>query len=417
MGKSTIAEQFAKNEYDSYIFIDFTKCSRDIKALFDDISDLDYIFNRLQLAFGKTLVQRKSVIVFDEVQDCPKARQAIKHLVADRRYDYIETGSLISIRQNIKNILIPSEEQEIKMFPLDYEEFRWAMGDVATIPLLRQVYQKKQPLGDGINRKLMRDFRLYMLVGGMPQAVSKYLSTKSLSETDKTKRTIISLYDKDFMRIDPSGRASEMFKAIPAQLNKNSSRYQVSSATEHGRADRLAETLFNMTESMVVNMSYRANDPGPGMAFHRDTAAFKMFLGDTGLFVTLAFWDKDFTENIIYQKLLTDKLSKDLGYVYENVVAQILKSSGIELYYYTFPTESRKHNYEIDFLLPDGDKVNPIEVKSSNYKTHASLDAFFNKFHSRIREQYVVYTKDLRKDNMITYLPVYMTALLGNNKE
>lgn len=412
VGKSTVAEQFAKNEYDSYILIDFTKCSKDIKTLFDDLSDLDFIFNRLQVSTGKALVQRKSVIIFDEVQDCPKARQAIKHLVADGRYDYIETGSLISIRQNIKGILIPSEEHELKMYPMDYEEFRWAMDDSVTIPLLRRFYEKKQSLGDDTNRKLMRDFRLYMLVGGMPQAVNKYLSTKSLLETDKVKRTIISLYDKDFMRIDPSGKASMMFKAIPAQLNKNASRYQIASVMEHGRADRLIETLSNMAESMVVNMSYHANDPGPGMAFHKDPAAFKMFLGDTGLFVTLAFWDKDFTENIIYQKLLSDKLSKDLGYVYENVVAQMLKASGIELYYHTFPTQHGKHNYEIDFLVPDGDKVNPIEVKSSGYKTHASLDAFADKFHSRIRQQYIIYTKDLRKDNAITYLPVYMTGLL-----
>lgn len=413
VGKSTIAEQFAKNEYESYILIDFTKCSKDIKALFDDLSDLDFIFNRLQVSTGKALVQRKSVIIFYEVQDCPKARQAIKHLVADGRYDYIETGSLISIRQNIKGILIPSEEYELKMYPMDYEEFRWAVGDFATIPLLRQFYEKKQSLGDDTNRKLMRDFRLYMLVGGMPQAVSKYISTKSLLETDKVKRMIISLYDKDFMRIDPSGKASMMFKAIPAQLNKNASRYQVSSVTEHGRADRLAETLSNMAESMVVNMSYHVNDPGPGMAFHKDPTAFKMFLGDTGLFVTLAFWDKDFTENIIYQKLLSDKLEKDLGYVYENVVAQMLKASDMELYYHTFPTGNGKHNYEIDFLLSDGDKINPIEVKSSGYKTHASLDAFFDKFHSRIKQQYIVYTKDLCKDNMVTYLPVYMTSLLG----
>ena len=412
VGKSTIAEQFAINEYESYILIDFTKCSKDIKGLFDDISDLDYIFNRLQVSMGKTLVQRKSVIIFDEVQDCPKARQALKHLVADGRYDYIETGSLISIRQNVKGILIPSEEYELKMCPMDYEEFRWALGDTATIPLLRQFYDKKQSLGDETNRKLMRDFRLYMLVGGMPQAVSKYLSTKSLLEVDKVKRTIINLYDKDFMRIDPSGKASMMFKAIPAQLNKNASRYQVSSVTEHGRADRLAETLSNMAESMVVNLSCQANDPVPGMAFHKDPGAFKMFLGDTGLFVTLAFWDKDFTENVIYQKLLSDKLSKDLGYVYENVVAQMLKASGVELYYHTFPTNKGKHNYEIDFLLPDGDKVSPVEVKSSRYKPHASLDAFFEKFHARIKQQYIVYTKDFRKDGMVMCLPVYMIGLL-----
>lgn len=412
VGKSTIAEQFAKNEYESYILIDFSKCRKEIKEMFDDISDLDFIFNKLQIDYGKILTARKSVIIFDEVQLCPQARQAIKHLVADGRYDYIETGSLISIRQNIKGILIPSEEHELDMYPLDYEEFRWAMNDSASIPLLRRVFEKKTSLGDDSNRKLMRDFRLYMLVGGMPQAVSAYLSTKSLAEVDMVKRNIISLYDKDFMRIDSSGKASTMFKAIPSELARNSSRYQVASVTENGRADRILEIISNMSESMVVNMAYHANDPGPGMAFHKDMSAFKMFVGDTGLFVTLAFWDKEFTENAIYQKLLSDKLSKDLGYVYENVVAQMLVASGKRLYYHTFPTESGKHRYEVDFLIPDGDKVIPIEVKSSGYKAHASLDAFCGKFSSRISRPYLIYTKDLRKDGTMLYIPAYMTMFL-----
>lgn len=412
VGKSTLAEQFAKNEYESYILIDFSKCSKDIRELFDDVSDLDYVFNKLQVSYGISLKQKKSVVVFDEVQLCPPARQAIKHLVADGRYDYIETGSLISIRQNIKGILIPSEEREIKMYPMDYEEFKWAMGDTATLPLLQQFFGKRMPLGDNTNRKLMRDFRLYMLVGGMPQAVSTYLSTKSLVEVDRVKRDIIRLYDKDFMRIDPTGKASLMFKAIPSELTRNASRYQVASVTEHARADRVLEILTNMGESMVVNMAYHANDPGPGMAFHKDTSTFKMFLGDTGLFVTLAFWDKEFADNVIYQKLLSDKLSKNLGYVYENVVAQMLVASGNELYYHTFPTESGKHRYEVDFLIPNGDKVVPIEVKSSGYKAHASLDAFCAKFAQQVSRPYLIYTKDLRKSGNLLYLPVYMTMFL-----
>lgn len=412
VGKSTLAEQFAKNEYESYILIDFSKCSKDIRELFDDVSDLDYVFNKLQVSYGISLKQKKSVVVFDEVQLCPPARQAIKHLVADGRYDYIETGSLISIRQNIKGILIPSEEREINMYPMDYEEFKWAMGDTATLPLLQQFFGKRMPLGDNTNRKLMRDFRLYMLVGGMPQAVSTYLSTKSLVEVDRVKRDIIRLYDKDFMRIDPTGKASLMFKAIPSELTRNASRYQVASVTEHARADRVLEILTNMGESMVVNMAYHANDPGPGMAFHKDTSTFKMFLGDTGLFVTLAFWDKEFADNVIYQKLLSDKLSKNLGYVYENVVAQMLVASGNELYYHTFPTESGKHRYEVDFLIPNGDKVVPIEVKSSGYKAHASLDAFCAKFAQQVSRPYLIYTKDLRKSGNLLYLPVYMTMFL-----
>lgn len=412
VGKSTLAEQFAKNEYESYILIDFSKCSKDIRELFDDVSDLDYVFNKLQVSYGISLKQKKSVVVFDEVQLCPPARQAIKHLVADGRYDYIETGSLISIRQNIKGILIPSEEREINMYPMDYEEFKWAMGDTATLPLLQQFFGKRMPLGDDTNRKLMRDFRLYMLVGGMPQAVSTYLSTKSLVEVDRVKRDIIRLYDKDFMRIDPTGKASLMFKAIPSELTRNASRYQVASVTEHARADRVLEILTNMGESMVVNMAYHANAPGPGMAFHKDTSTFKMFLGDTGLFVTLAFWDKEFADNVIYQKLLSDKLSKNLGYVYENVVAQMLVASGNELYYHTFPTESGKHRYEVDFLIPNGDKVVPIEVKSSGYKAHASLDAFCAKFAQQVSRPYLIYTKDLRKSGNLLYLPVYMTMFL-----
>ena len=412
VGKSTIAEQFAKNEYESHILIDFSKCSKDIRNIFDDISDLDFVFNRLQVSYGISLTQKKSVIIFDEVQLCPLARQAIKHLVADGRYDYIETGSLISIRQNIKDILIPSEEYEIKMYPMDYEEFKWAMGDTATLPLLQQFFGKRTSLGDDTNRKLMRDFRLYMLVGGMPQAVSAYLSTKSLAEVDRVKRDIIRLYDKDFIRIDPTGKASAMFKAIPSELTRNSSRYQVASVTENGRANRLLETITNMGESMVVNMAYHANDPGPGMAFHKDTSTFKMFVGDTGLFVTLAFWDKEFTDNVIYQKLLTDKLSKDLGYVYENVVAQMLIAKGNNLFYYTMESKTSNHLYEIDFLTSVKDKICPLEVKSGNYRTHKSLDVFCNKFSNRICNKYVVHTKDYKWENGIYYIPMYMVPFL-----
>ena len=295
---------------------------------------------------------------------------------------------------------------------MDYEEFKWAMGDTATLPLLQQFFGKRTSLGDDTNRKLMRDFRLYMLVGGMPQAVSAYLSTKSLAEVDRVKRDIIRLYDKDFIRIDPTGKASAMFKAIPSELTRNSSRYQVASVTENGRANRLLETITNMGESMVVNMAYHANDPGPGMAFHKDTSTFKMFVGDTGLFVTLAFWDKEFTDNVIYQKLLTDKLSKDLGYVYENVVAQMLIAKGNNLFYYTMKSETSNHLYEIDFLTSVKDKICPLEVKSGNYRTHKSLDAFCNKFSNRIGGKYVVHTKDYKWENGIYYIPMYMVPFL-----
>ena len=412
VGKSTIAEEFATNEYETHILVDFAACSTEIRDLFNDVSDLNRIFMRLQLEYAVELKERKSVIIFDEVQLAPKARQAIKYLVKDGRYDYIETGSLISIRKNVKDILIPSEEVKLHMFPMDYEEFRWALGDTATIRLLQGCFHDKTSLGDATNRKLMRDFRLYILVGGMPQAVAAYLETNNLEKVDSVKRSIITLYEDDFNKIDPTGNASKIFRQIPAQLTGNANRYLAWSATDGTRNSALAEILSEVRESMVVNMAYHANDPSAGMALHQDPNKYKMFAGDTGLFVTLAFWDSKFTDNTIYHKLLADKLSTDLGYVYENVVAQMLKASGHELYYYTFPTGSGKHNYEVDFLIADGDKVSPVEVKSSGYKAHTSLDAFCGKFSSRIRNKYLVYTKDMRKDGDVLYLPVYMTMFL-----
>ena len=412
VGKSTIAEEFATNEYETHILVDFAACSTEIRDLFNDVSDLNRIFMRLQLEYAVELKERKSVIIFDEVQLAPKARQAIKYLVKDGRYDYIETGSLISIRKNVKDILIPSEEVKLHMFPMDYEEFRWALGDTATIRLLQGCFHDKTSLGDATNRKLMRDFRLYMLVGGMPQAVAAYLETNNLEKVDSVKRSIITLYEDDFNKIDPTGNASKIFRQIPAQLTGNANRYLAWSATDGTRNSALAEILSEIRESMVVNMAYHANDPSAGMALHQAPNKYKMFAGDTGLFVTLAGWDSKFTDNTIYHKLLADKLSTDLGYVYENVVAQMLKASGHELYYYTFPTGSGKHNYEVDFLIADGDKVSPVEVKSSGYKAHTSLDTFCGKFSSRIRNKYLVYTKDMRKDGDVLYLPVYMTMFL-----
>lgn len=412
VGKSTVAEEFATNEYDSHILVDFAACSAEIRDLFNDISDLNRIFMRLQLEYGVELKERKSAIIFDEVQFAPKARQAIKYLVKDGRYDYIETGSLISIRKNVKDILIPSEESKLNMYPMDYEEFKWALGDTATVKLLSGCFQNKTSLGDATNRRLMRDFRLYMLIGGMPQAVASYLETNNLEKVDNVKRSIITLYEDDFNRIDPTGNASKMFHQIPAQLTSNASRYLAWSATDGTRNSELSETISEMKESRVVNLAYHTNDPGAGMALHQNLNKYKMFTGDTGLFVTLAFWDKKFVDNTIYQKLLSDKLSADLGYVYENITAQMLKAAGHELYYYTFQTESGKHNYEVDFLIADGDKISPIEVKSSGYKAHASLDAFCRKYSSRIKNKCLVYTKDLRKEEDVLCIPAYMAMFL-----
>nr|WP_305137112.1 AAA family ATPase [uncultured Schaedlerella sp.] len=413
VGKSTVVEEFAKNEYESYILIDFVSASQTVKDLFKDISDLNYIFLQLQLQYRVDLQERKSLIIFDEVQLCPHARQAIKFLVKDHRYDYVETGSLISIRQNVKDILIPSEEHKVSMYPMDYEEFLWALGDQTTIPLLETVFQNQKPIGDQMNRKLMRDFRLYMLVGGMPQAVDAYIRTNNLRKVDAVKRDILNLYEDDFRKIDPTGKISMLFDAIPAQLNRNASRYQISGVLNHQRADdSILSLIAELKDSKTVLAAYHTNDPNARMANSRDLSKFKLFLADTGLFTTLAFKDKDFTENVIYEKLLNDKLSSNLGYLYENIVAQMLAANGNELFYHTFLNEKSKHNYEIDFLLARKNKICPIEVKSSGYKTHASLDAFTVKFSDRILQRYLVYTKDLRKDGDIVCMPVYMAMFL-----
>lgn len=412
IGKSTVVEAFAKREYESYIFIDFSTASKSVKELFEDISDLDYLFLQLQLQYRVDLHERNSVIIFDEVQLCPLARQAIKSLVKDHRYDYIETGSLISIKQNVKDILIPSEERKVSMYPMDYEEFLWAIGDTTTVPLLKKFFEAGKPLGEQMNRKLLRDFRLYMLVGGMPQAVNEYIQTNNFRKVDMVKRDILNLYEDDFKKIDPTGRISLLFDAIPAQLNKNASRYQISSVLEGERADRTLELIAELKDSKTVLIAYHSNDPNAGMANYKDLTKFKMFLCDTGLFVTLMFKDKDFTENIIYEKLLNAKLSTNLGYLYENIVAQILAANGNELFYHTFMNESSRHNYEVDFLLARKNKVCPIEIKSSGYKTHTSLDAFTQKFSDRILWRYLVYTKDLTKDEDIICLPVYMVPFL-----
>lgn len=412
VGKSTIAEEFARREYESYMLVDFSKAPQNIHQLFKDVSDLDFIFTQLQLTYRKSLKPHKSLIIFDEIQKQPLARQAIKTLVADGRYDYIETGSLLSIKKKKEGILIPSEETRIDMYPMDYEEFRWAMGDDDTIPMLRTMFDNRTSIGEDTNRRMMRDFRLYVLVGGMPQAVNDYLDTHDLSIVDQRKRSILDLYDEDFYDLDPSGQTSDLFHAIPAQLNSNASRYQVSSVIAGSKVDRLQEHIQILKDSMTTNIAYHANDPSAGLASHINRDQFKMYCGDTGLFVTLAFWDDAFTENVIYQKLLNDKLKADVGYVYENVVSQMLTATGHKLYYHTWPTPSGKHNYEVDFLLSRQAKVCPIEVKSGASKVHVSIDEFQKKFSSRIYQRYLLHTKDLRKEQDLLCLPLYMTMFV-----
>ncbi len=410
VGKSTLVEHFAKNEYESYILIDFNEASDDVKSLFSNLMNKDYIFLQLQALYNVVLKKRKSVIIFDEVQNCPLARQAIKYLVNDGRYDYIETGSLISIKKNTKNITLPSEEERVTLYPMDYEEFRWALGDEATVPLLHTFYENRLPL-DKAHREKMRDFRLYMLVGGMPQAVNAYLETNNLSMVDLAKRGIVKIYQDDFQKLDPTGRLETLFMEIPSQLSQTNNRYKPYSVLGDVNEEKMIEFMRNLEDSKTTLFAYHSNDPNVGMSLTKDISKFKLFCADTGLFVTLAFWDKDHTENVIYQKLLSDKLNTNLGYVYENMVAQMLATSGNKLFYYTWPKDAT-HNYEIDFLLSRGAKLHPIEVKSSGYNTHKSLDAFCEKFSHIIERRYLIYTKDLKKDKETLLLPIYMTPFI-----
>lgn len=412
VGKSTIAEEFARKEFKTYILIDFAHTSKAIIELFDDTYDLDFFFLQLQQLTGVRLYENESVIIFDEVQLFPKARQAIKYLVADGRYKYIETGSLLSIKRNTKDILIPSEEHKISMYPMDFEEFLWAIEDEITAETIKHLLQSKKPAGNAMHRNLMRIFRLYMLIGGMPQAIETYIDKNNLQLVDEAKREIVDLYEEDFVKIDGSGLAGDIYDAIPANLSGNASRYILSSAREGTRSEQVRELIPDMLSSYTVNIAYHANNPSVGMALEKDAGRYKLFTSDVGLFVTLAFKDKKYTENLIYNKLLSDKLDANLGYVYENAVAQMLTASGNNLFYYTMESDTSNHLYEIDFLLSRGDKICPLEVKSGNYRAHKSLDVFCDKFSSRVREKYVVHTKDYKWENGINYIPVYMIPFL-----
>lgn len=412
IGKSTIAEEFAKREFKSYILIDFAHTRTEIKELFDDIYDLDFFFLQLQQLTGVRLYENESVIIFDEVQLLPKARQAIKYLVADGRYRYMETGSLLSIRKNVQDILIPSEEHRISMYPMDFEEFLWAIGDEVTAKTIKYLLNEKRSAGDVMHRAIMRTFRLYMLIGGMPQAIETYLDKNNLQVVDEVKREIIDLYEEDFVKIDGTGLAGDIYDAIPANLSGNVSRYVLSNAREGVRGERVRELIPEILSSCTVNIAYHANNPGVGMSLEKDFNRYKLFASDVGLFVTLAFKDKKYTENVIYNKLLSNKLEANLGYVYENAVAQILTAKGNNLFYYTMACDTSNHLYEIDFLISRGDKICPIEVKSGNYRSHKSLDVFCDKFSRRIGEKYVVHAKDYKWENGIHYLPVYMLPFL-----
>ena len=407
VGKSTIAEEFARENYRSYIKIDFANIAPDILAIFDDISRPDIFFLRLQAALGVTLYRRESVIIFDEIQLNPLARQAIKYLVSDGRYDYIETGSLISIKKNVKDIVIPSEEFKIPVYPMDYEEFLWATGN-DTYDLLREMYKLDEPVGNGVNRKLMRDFRIYMAIGGMPQSVEAYVNGSNFAQIDLVKRGIIDLYIDDFKKIDSSGLIGRMYNSIPSQLAANKKRYSISSATSRRKTRKDEERLSDLLDSKTVIPCYNTLNPSITLSQTRENDNFKLYLSDIGLFTTMLFASSPETGTNIYSRLLSDKLPADLGYLYENVVAQMITSTGRELYYHTWAKSGSTHHYEVDFLVQAGVKISPFEVKSSARNRHESIDAFCNKYSKQVKEAYLFSQKDVLSQDRLKLKPIYM---------
>lgn len=406
VGKSTIAENFAKENYKSYIMIDFSNISSELNEVFDDISNLDIFFLKLQALTSTELYERNSVIIFDEIQLAPKVRQAIKHLVKDGRYDYIETGSLISIKKNVKNILIPSEEIKIDIYPMDYEEFNWACNKDYLI--YEKIYSSKKAVGSSTNRILMRDFRTYMAVGGMPQAVEAYINKKSFREIDLIKKEIINLYKDDFRKIDPSGRISAIFESIPSQLALQKNRFFISKATNSRKRVKDEEFLADLIDSKTVLLCRNVKDPSIALNLTTDFDTYKLYFADIGLFITQIFNSKSLVDENIYLKLLGDKLEANLGYIYENAVAQIINSYGRELLYHTWKNENQTHPYEIDFLIDDQTKIIPIEVKSSEVNNHKSINEFSKKYSSRISRRVLFSQSDISHDGMLELKPLYL---------
>ena len=416
VGKSYIAEEFAKNEYKSYILVDFGNVPNDVLHLFaQESSDLDLFFAKLSAFYGIKLFKRDSLIVFDEVQQFPRARQLIKYLVADGRYDYLETGSLIRLKKNVQDIIIPSEEEHIEMFPMDFEEFLWAMGDTVTVPLIKACFESKKPLGQALHRKIMNDFRQYVLVGGMPQSVAAYLNGKDFEASDMAKRRILKLYHDDVSKFAEGyeDKVFALFDGIPAQLSKKEKKYKLSSLGKKARFRSYEDSFIWLNESMIVNTCFNATDPNVGLALSADHSTQKCYMADTGLLVTQTFMDKAFTENGLYRAILFDKLSINEGMIMENVVAQMLRTNGHKLYFYSrSDATNRKNDMEIDFLITEGNKICPIEVKSNNYVSHSSLDKFRDKFSSKIGNSYILYSKDVMVKDGIIHLPIYMAMFL-----
>ena len=407
VGKSTIAEEFAKQEYKSYIKIDFANVRKEIFDVFEDIAEPDIFFLRLQTATGITLYKRESVIIFDEIQLMPKVRQAIKYLVADGRYDYIETGSLISIKKNVKDIVIPSEEIKIQVYPMDYEEFMWAAGN-ETYQVLKELYKRGKAVGNSLNRKLMRDFKVYMAVGGMPQAVAAYVEGRSFTEIDEVKREIINLYKDDFFKIDGTGLIGRMYESIPTQLATDKRSYIISAATGKKKIDKDIERLYNMLDSKTVLPCYNVLNPSVTLSQTMDNQTFKLYLADTGLFTTMIFKSSGETDENIYTKLLSDSLPADLGYLYENAVAQVINAAEHPLYYHTWRKDNITHYFEIDFLVASKTKIVPIEVKSSGLGKHKSITEFQKKYSKNTAAPILLSQKDVGQVEMLKLYPIYM---------
>ena len=416
VGKSYIAEQFAADEYRTHITIDFGNAPKDVLDLFVyDSADLDLFFAKLAAFYSTTLHKRESLIIFDEVQQYPRARQLIKYLVADGRYDYLETGSLIRLKKNVQDIIIPSEEEHIEMFPMDFEEFLWAMGDEATVPLIRRCFETRKPLGQPLHRKVMNDFRQYLLVGGMPQAVLAYLDGKNFEAADEAKRRILRLYRDDVSKFAEGyeDKVFAIFDGIPGQLSKKEKKYTLSSLDKNARFRTFEDSFIWLSEAMVVNTCFNATDPNVGLALSADHKKQKCYMADTGLLVTLTFMDKSYTDNELYRAILFDKMDINEGMLMENMVGQILRTNGHKLYFYSrSDNEHRENHMEIDFLITEGKKISPIEVKSGSYRSHSSLDKFRTKFSSMVGQSYILYTKDVMTKDNILHLPLYMAMCL-----
>lgn len=416
VGKSYIAESFALQEYKSHIMIDFGSAPQDILDLFlYESADLDLFFAKLSAFYSTALHKRESLIVFDEVQQFPRARQLVKYLVADGRYDYLETGSWIRLKKNAENIILPSEEEHIEMFPMDFEEFLWAMGDQATVPLIRRCFVSGKPLGQTLHRKIMNDFRQYMLVGGMPQSVLAYLDGKNFEASDEAKRRILRLYRDDVSRFAAGyeEKVYAVFDGIPGQLAKKEKKYTLSSISKNARFRAYEDSFLWLNEAMVVNACFNTTDPNVGLALSADHATQKCYMADTGLLVTQTFMDRAFTDNDFYKAVLFDKLDINEGMLMENIVAQMLRQNGHRLYFYSRNDNLNRENHmEIDFLITENRKVSPIEVKSGNYRSHSSLDKFREKFASKIGTPYILYPKDVMEKDGIRHLPLYMAMFL-----